>query len=418
MIETIAEPQIARRRATLWSNRDFLILWGGQSLSAAGSFISLLALPLLVLALTGSPARAGLVGALRGAAGALVALPAGALIDRWDRKWTMVACDAGRLLAIGSVGVALALGQLTFLHLCVVALVEGVLGSFFELAYGALLPRVVGKDELPAAVARTRLSDSMMQVAGPSLGGFLYALGRSVPFLVDGVSYLISTVSLLFLRPISRPEGRELASGGRLGAEIGAGLAWLWRHALLRFLAIQTGVMILCSYGYSLVIIVVAQRLGATPPQIGIIFAIEGIGSVIGALLTEPILRRYRLGPIVIVTFWAMTLTWLLYGLAWNLPALGLCVALGYLVVPIYMGAIYSYRLAVIPDELQGRVNSVYRLVSFGGAPLSFALTGWLLEALGPLGTVLVTFVPQAALALAALARREVRDAGKVGGGE
>jgi MFS family permease len=415
VIETIAQPKVERDSRSLWWNRDFLILWGGQTLSSAGSFISLLAVPLLVLAITGSPARAGLIGALRGAAGMLVMLPAGALIDRWDRKWTMIACDAGRLLAVGSVALALAFGELSFLHLCIVGVVEGVLSGFFELAYSAMLPRVVARGQLPAAVARTRLSDSLMQVLGPSLGGFLFALGRAVPFLVDSISYTISTISLLFLRPQARGAEQEIATAGRLGAEIREGLRWLWGHALLRFLAIQTGVMVLCCQGYTLVVIVVAQSLGATPQQIGIIFAIEGIGSVIGALLTEPILRRFRFGQVVIWTFWIMLLTWLCYGIAWNLPMLGVMVALGYLVVPIYFGAIYSYRLTTVPNELQGRVSSVYRLVSFGGGPLSIAATGWMLEAVGPFWTVIITFVPQLMIAIATLAQREVREAGRLG---
>lgn len=415
MIETIAKPRVERNAGSLWSNRDFLILWSGQTLSSAGSFISQLALPLLVLALTGSPARAGLVGALRGVAAMLVMIPAGALVDRWNRRWAMIVCDAGRLLAIGSVALALVFGELSLLHLCVVAMLEGVLGSFFELAYGATLPRVVTKVQLPAAVARTRLSDSIMQVVGPPLGGFLYALGRGVPFLVDSISYLVSTISLCFLRPQAGGGEQQIASIGRLGAEIREGLRWLWGHTLLRFLALQTGVMVLCCQGYALVVIVMAQSLGATPQQVGIIFAIEGIGSVIGALLTETILRRFRFGQVVIWTFWIMLLTWLCYGIAWNLPMLGVMVALGYLVVPIYFGAIYSYRLTTVPNELQGRVNSVYRLVSFGGGPLSIAATGWMLEAVGPLWTVIITFVPQLVIAVATLMQREVREAGRLG---
>ena len=293
-----------------------------------------------------------------------------------------------------------------------------MLGGFFGLAHGALLPHIVTKAQLPAAVSRVQLSDSAMQVVGPALGGVLFALGRAVPFLVDSVSYAISAISLCFLRPPSRESEQETASFRRIGVEIRAGLGWLWHHTLLRFLALQMGVMVLCCQGYTLVVIVVAQSLGATPPQIGIIFAIEGVGSVIGALLTESILRRYRFGTVVIWTFWIMVLTWLLYGIAWNLPVLGVVVALGYFVIPIYFGAIYSYRLAAIPDELQGRVNSVFRLVSFGGGPLSLALTGWLLEAIGPFWTVLLTFVPQLILAIATLLQREVREAGKLASGE
>src|SRR6266571_4756356 len=118
----------------LWQNRDYLLLWCGQAISTTGSNATELALPLLILSLTHSPIQAGLVGALRTVAILLTNLPAGALVDRWNRKYTMMWCDTGRAVALASIPLALALGHLVAAQLYVVAVVEGVLATFFDLA--------------------------------------------------------------------------------------------------------------------------------------------------------------------------------------------------------------------------------------------------------------------------------------------
>ena len=104
-------PPPPRRRASLWRNRDYLLLWSGQAVSSAGTQVSGIAFPLLVLAITGSPAQAGLACAPCALPYLIFSLPVGALIDRWDRKRVMILCDAGRAIALGSIPVALALGR-------------------------------------------------------------------------------------------------------------------------------------------------------------------------------------------------------------------------------------------------------------------------------------------------------------------
>src|SRR5436305_15164836 len=147
-------PTVPRRSIPLWRNRDYMLLWSGQMISSIGTRVSLLAFPLLILAITHSPAQAGLIAALRGLPYALFILPAGALIDHWDRKRVMILCDSGRALALGSIPVALILGHLTIIQLAIVSLVEGTLFTFFGLAETACLPQVVTKEQLPGAAAQ------------------------------------------------------------------------------------------------------------------------------------------------------------------------------------------------------------------------------------------------------------------------
>ncbi|HYX48849.1 MAG TPA: MFS transporter, partial [Ktedonobacteraceae bacterium] len=189
-----------RWRFPLWHNRDYLLLWFGQTISSIGSGVSELAFPLLVLALTHSPAQAGFASALRTLPYFIFTLPGGALIDRWNRKRVMIFCDTGRAISMASIPVALVFGHLTLVQLYIVSLLEGSLYVFFDLAETASLPRVVSKEQLPAALSQNQVTFGITNLLGPPLGGFLYTLGRAIPFLVDAISYLVSVISLLFIK--------------------------------------------------------------------------------------------------------------------------------------------------------------------------------------------------------------------------
>ena len=403
-----AEP-VPTAPISLWRNRDFLILWTGQIGSSVGTQMSMLTFPLLILAVTHSPAEAGLIGALRSLPYVALLLPAGALVDRWDRKRTMIVCDAGRALALGSIPLAMAVGQLSIAQLAVTSMVEGTLFTFFNVAESACLARVIPRAQLPAAVSLSSGTDSLSMMIGPSLGGTLYGLSRGLPFLTDAISFGGSVVSLFFIRAEFQAERSRKPQN--LWREISTGLSWLYHHPLLRFLAMLTGGLNLFSFGYSLILIVQAQHMHATSFQIGVMFATGGMGSVLGALVVSPLQRRLRFGQIILGATWFWALTWPLYVLAPNLWVLGIVNAFGFIVLPVYMGTQYSYRLTAIPDALQGRVNSVFKLIAFGVEPLSLALTGALLQWLGPHTTVWLISVPQIALAVLATFNRSLRHA-------
>ncbi len=394
---------------SLWRNRDYMLLWSGQLISSVGSQVSQLAFPLLILALTHSPALAGLAGALRALPYLIFSLPAGALIDRWDRKRVMILCDTVRALALGSIPLAFALGHLTIIQLYIVSTVEGTLFVFFNIAEAACLPRVVAKTQLPAATAQNQATDGITALAGPSLGGILYAFGSALPFLIDAISYLASVLSFFFIK--THFQEKRTAAPRKLWIEIWEGLHWLWQQPLIRFIAILTGGSNLIFSGYALIVIVLAQGMHAPSFLIGIIMAISGLGAILGAIVAPYFQRRFTFGQVIIASCWFMAIAMALYLVAPNLIVLGIVALFSFISGPIYNVVQFSYRSALIPDELQGRVNSVFRLIAFGGQPLGLALIGWLIQTAGIINTIIFCSLFLILLATSATINTHVRHA-------
>jgi len=386
-----------------------MLLWSGQIVSNIGTQVSQLAFPLFILALTGSAAQAGFAGALRALPYVIFSLPAGALIDRWDRKRTMIICDAGRAISLASIPFAYALGDLTIIQLYLVSAIEGTLFVFFNIAEAACLPRVVPKEQLAAATAQNMATEGITTLIGPPLGGALYTAGKFLPFVADAISYAVSVISLLFIKVKFQKE--RVAEPRKLWVEIHEGLAWLWHHPLIRFIAILTGGYNLIFAGFTLIIIVLAQQQHASSFTIGLIFSIGGIGAVIGSIAATSIQKRFSFGQVIIGTTWFSALILPLYPIAPNPFVLGVLSAASFFLGPIYNVVQFSYRSAIIPDELQGRVNSVFRLIAFGGQPLGLALTGLLIQNIGVVQTVFICTLGMVAFALSANLNRHVRNA-------
>ena len=398
---------------SLWRNRDYLLLWGGQAISAVGSQASLLALPLLILAETGSPAQAGLLGGLRGLPYLLFGLPAGALVDRWDRKRVMVLCELGRAAAFISIPLAMLAGRLSAAHLYAVGFIEGTLVLFFALAETAALVRVVPPARLPQAISLSEATESASRLAGPPLGGLLFGIGRALPFVVDAASYAVSLLTVLCIRTRLQ-EGRITERRGAMRAEIGEGMRWIRQRPAQWLLMWLNGGLNLVFGGWTLLVIALAQRQGAGSVAIGLIFAGGGAGMVLGALLTPAAQRRFTVAQLVAGTPWYFTLIWALYPLAPNPLVLGIITAAAFFSLPLQFGTVASYRLLILPDALQGRVNSVLRLVGWGSQALGWVVMGALLERFGPVATVWITFVPAAGLALLATFSPSLRRVGRL----
>ncbi len=392
----------------LWRNRDYVLLWSGQAVSFLGTQVTQIAFPLLVLGLTGSAAAAGFVAAARTLPYLLLTLPAGALVDRWDRRATMVVCSVGSALALASVAVAYAADALTIPQIVVVSFVEGSFAVAYGLAETAALRQVVPTAQLPTAVAQQQLQYSVGGIVGPALGGALYSVSVALPFAVDAASYAASGVSLAAVRT---PLPGAPAAARSIRAEVAEGVRWLWDRPLFRYMALLTGMLNFAGQGVTLIAVVLARGQGASPAEVGAIFAAGGVGGVLGALAAPFVQRRLSFGQAIVGQIWCTAAAILLLSVA-TTPLLVLsALFLVNLVGPLYDTVQQSYRMASIPERLQGRVNSAFRMVAQGMGPIGLALTGVLLDRAGGAATALACGSLQGLLALVTARNPHVRSA-------
>lgn len=405
--DTVSKPI----RVPLWRNRDFVFIASGQAVSDAGTQISHLAFPLMLLLLTGSPALAGLVGALRTIPYFLMALPAGALVDRWNRRTVMLLCDTGRALGLASIPIAATFNALTLPQLYLIAFVEGALGVIFDIAAVASLPRVVSGEQLPQATAWQIAGAGGASLAGPPIGGLLYGINSALPFLADAISYVLSVVTLLFVRAPLQSE--RTSPREPMTREIWTGLAWLWRKPVIRMLAILSGLLNLVTPGASaLLVIVLARQQHASSPMIGLLFAGVGVGYLLGSVMAAFIQRWLSFKAVMLTTCWLFAIVWGGFFFATsNLLLLALVSGLFAFIDPIYDITQFSYRMVLIPDALQGRVNSAYRVIARATPPLGVALTGILLQRWGDLPTIAILGAFLLAMAILATTSRAIRTA-------
>ncbi len=391
----------------LWRNSDFLLLWSGQTISTLGSKILQLAFPLLILALTHSPTIAGLMIATELLPYLLFSLPVGALIDRWNRKWVMIGSDSVRFLAMGAVPLVFAVGHLNVILLYVVAFIEGTANVLFGLAQISSLPRVVHPAHLSRAYSLNEVTEFLGRLFGPGLCAFIIGLARTtvvgavLAYLVDSVSYLLSVCSLCFMR-VPFQETRAIAPGHHsLWGDIREGLRFLWIHTRLRTMVLLTAAINFLQSSIPLAVILLAQeRLHVSVFLLSLIFTAGGLGGLVGGLVAPWVRARLRFGHIVIGSVLVWTLGALLLAVGQSVWVLMVAMAVNDFMWPIYAVVLVSYRLEETPDRLQGRVNSAFRVVSYGSEPLGAAIGGLLLA---PLGATMVLVLITVGLALSAL---------------
>jgi MFS family permease len=399
----------------LFRNRDFSLLLSGQLVSAIGDQAHFMALPLIVLALTGSATQAGFVLGLNTLSFLAFGLIAGALVDRWDRKATMIWCELGRAVLTAGVAAALWLNQLTTPQLYATAVLAGILTTLFQVANTAALPNVVGPRQLSAALGYSQSAASAVGIFGASLAGALYAVGRAVPFAVNAVSFAVSAASLRLMRARFQVDRQDVPTTSRLTTEIREGLGWLWRQPVIRFLTLVSAAdKVRYGAGY-LLIITLARQVGASPLWIGIIFSGAAVGAMAGALVSDRATRRFPLGRIAVVMLWLEALMFPLYALAPNPLLLAAVAAAESLVAPIYAVAMTTHQLAITPDELRGRATSAVSTLTTGALSIGTLAGGALITTLGAKPLVWLCGAWLLILALITTANRAVRQAPPAG---
>jgi len=366
-------------------NRDFVLLQVGQTLSTIGSESTAIAYPLLVLAVTGSPAQAGVVGFARIVPWALFGVAAGVLADRLNRKRVMIVADVVRLVAVSSLVAALAAGHVSVLQIVLVAFVEGSMLVFFNIAELGALRSVVPARQLPAAAAAEQARYSTVTLVAPPLGGSLFGLGRTLPFVADAVSYVFSLGSLLAMRtPFQEVREKDEAP---VRAQLAEGLRWLWGHRFFRACALLFSWTNLIFEALFLVLIVASRRQGLSSAQIGALIAVFGVCSLLGSVAAPKITRRVSMRTLIIGSFW-LQLGFAVFVLKPNVYVLLAGVMPMAFMTPAVNSAVIGYRTAVVPDRLTGRVGGVARTIALCTAAFGPLSAGLLLHSLSPRETV------------------------------
>ncbi len=392
-------------------NRDFQLLWAGEAVSVLGSRVSAIAYPLLVLALTGSPAKAGIVGFAGTIPYVLTPLVAGVLVDRFSLRRLLVAADLGRGAALATVVAALAVGEPPLAQLVVVAFVEGALFILSGTAQTAVVPRVVPTEQLPTALSQNEARERGAYLAGQPLGGVLFDVGRVVPFLFDALTYVVSLVTVLLIR--TDLDGERERAGASVRAEVLEGIAWLWRQRFLRAAALLVSASNALFTALVLVLIVRAGDAGASASAIGIMVGLGGLGGLLGSFVAPPFQRRFAGRTIVVGANWVWALLLPLMLLTGNPYLLGAVFGAMAFVGPLWNVVLGAYTYALVPAGLLGRVTSAETLLAYGAMPLGSLGAGFLLESLGDAGALAVLAVAMLAVALAASAAPAIRRAPK-----
>lgn len=364
--------------ATIWRNRDFRLLTGGQVVSQLGNSLQGLALPLIVLSITGSTAQAGTILGISTATYLIAGLAAGAFVDRWDRKRTMIWCELGRAALTVTVPIALLCDAISMPQLYAVAILTGILTVLFQTANSSALPHIVPAGQLPAALGATQAMGSATGIVGSAIAGATYAAARAIPFAINVFSFVVSAVTLRAIRPDFQ-ENQQNPSRQRLLREIHEGLSWIWRQPVVRLLTIvEAADGIRFGAGY-LLIIQLARHAGANPTRVGLVFTGAAIGGLLGGLLASRVVRRHRLGRVAITMLWIEALSFPLYAVYASWLFIALVAFLESVLTPIYSVAMDNYRLAITPDRLRGRVNGALSTVVTGASAVGTIIGGVLL---------------------------------------
>jgi len=364
---------------------EYRKLWSASTISNLGDGVTLTAGPLLAASITRDPVLVAGVAFAQRVPWLLFPLISGALVDRLDRRQVMGYVDAARTALIGALGVAVLLGGASLPLMYAVFFLVGTLETLFDNASQAILPAVVSREQLERANSRLLGAQIVTnQLAGPPLGGLLFSVAVAVPFLLDAGTFAAAAALVLALRGRFRPERKEGAPPTTLVAEIGEGLRWLWNHRLIRTLAVMLGVFNMTLAATDAILVLFAQDvLGLGSFGYGVLLTSGAVGGVIGSLMADRIIvwlgsggalqaavliSAVVIGAVALTesafVVWAVFLLIGLTGVVWNVITV-------------------SFRQAVVPQEIFGRVNSVYRLLGWGGISVGALLGGLLARSFG-----------------------------------
>lgn len=388
-------------QGSLWRDRNFLTMWGGQTLAQFGAQISELAVPVLaVLLLQANEFEVGVLTAANVAAFLLVGLPAGAWIDRMRKRHVMIAADLVRAAALAVVPVLWISGTLQIWHLVAVALVLGIATVFFDVSYQSVIPSLVKPTQIGEANGKLQSTYELANIAGPGFGGWLIGLITApLAVLVTSGTYIASAIALAFTK--DHEERRPLEDRAPLLREIWEGLHFVFTEKLLRRIVGTTGMSnFFSTMSWTLIPLFLLRELGFSPAAMGIIIGLGSIGGLLGAIATPRIVKRIGEARAIPVSAIGFSVIALLLPVAAAVPAVAFPLMVAQFFVSSFTVLLYNitqvtFRQRITPPRLLGRMNASVRFVVWGVMPISALLAGALGTWIGVVPTMWIAAIGQ-----------------------
>ncbi len=386
-------------RGGLWRHPDFLKLWSAETISQFGSQVDDLAIAFVaIVVLDASAFEVALVGVLGFLPFILFTLPAGVWVDRMRRRPILIAGDFARAALLASIPIAYVADALTLWQLYVVVFLVGVCQVFFDVAYQSYLPSLVERDQIIDGNSKLEISRSAAQVGGPGLaGGLVQIFTAPYAVLVDAISFLGSGLFLLGIRKPEEPPVRETVDGTKtsMWTELKEGLRFVLGNPNLRAQAGCTGTSnFFSNVSFAIVLVFLVRELELSAAVIGIIFSVGSVGSFIAAFSAMRLSNRFGIGPTTIAAGLLFGPSTLLIAFApagdAAIPFLVASVLLGGFSIVTYNIIQVSYRQAICPPRLQGRMNSVMRFLVWGTIPIGALVGGVLGTKVGLRETIVI----------------------------
>jgi MFS family permease len=373
-------------------------LWTAETVSQVGTQVTQLALPLVaIVVLATTPFEVSLLETAAFLPFILLGLPAGVWVDRLRRRPILIVGDLGRAIALATIPAAYMLDVLTIWQLYAVAFVVGCLTVFFDVAYQSYLPSLVDREDLVEGNAKLEISRSGAALVGPTIAGLLVEIVKApMAILVDSLSYLGSAFFVFLIRR-REPEvvHPDVAAGGErpgMREDIAQGIRYVVGHRYLRWIALSTATSnLFTNMLFAILLVYLVRELGLTAGVIGVIFALGNLGFLSGAVVATRLERRIGLGAAIILGAVVSSLGMLLVPLATQQTAFVFLVASGLL--GGFGGVVYnvnqvSFRQAITPERMQGRMNATMRFIIWGTIPVGTVIGGVLGTVIGLLPTI------------------------------
>jgi MFS family permease len=390
-------------RAPARLGRDYWRLWWANAVSSTGDGAFVAALPLLAVTVTRDPRLVSVVTAAIFLPWLLVSLPAGAVVDRYDRVTLMWRAQAVQAAVVTIIAILVVAHQASIVALAAGGLLLGSAEVIFSNAAQSVLPALVPPDLLPKANGSQQVSLTIGEsFLGPPAGSLLFAAAAALPFGLDAGSFAGSAALLARLPRTRHAPGN--AQHPPIRAQIAEGLRWLAGHRLLRVVAVLLGIYNFANQmGQAILVLLATQTLHVSTRGFGLLLAASAVGSVVGGLVNPPLTRRLGLLPALILPALVDAAAFVGIGLAPGPAVVAALLAVQGFSVTMWNVVTVSLRQRIVPAHLLGRVNSVYRMLGWGLMPLGALAGGFVAHAAGLRAPYIVAGLLCALSALAAL---------------